>query len=357
MSRKYGAKSEGETSGAPLAAHWVIGDLATPAGRVERVATRWTWRDRVGAAAVRAGLRRRGGYAVPPGLYAAGRPTAASPLLASANYKLSFDLLRRRLAGLDAWILVLDTKGINVWCAAGKGTFGTEELVRRLEAAAAARVVGRKTIILPQLAAPGVAAHEVLRRSGFRVVFGPVRAADLPAFLAAGMRATAGMRRVRFDFPDRLAVVPVELVQRAGPALLIMAALFLLSGASREGYRLATGQWPFLAAAVGANFLAGTVLTPLLLPWLPGRALSLKGAEIGLATGAALWWLGGLGPVGGAAVALLSAAAGSFLGLIFTGSTPYTSVSGVKREMRLAIPAQIAVAVAGLILWGVERIF
>jgi len=36
------------------------------------------------------------------------------------------------MPGRNLWILILDTKGVNVWCAAGKGTFGTEELVFRI---------------------------------------------------------------------------------------------------------------------------------------------------------------------------------------------------------------------------------
>src|SRR3972149_4169926 len=66
---------------------------------------------------------------VAPGLYALGAPGGDSPVLVTANYKLTFDVLRRDAAGLDAWILVLDTRGINVWCAAGEGTFGTEEAI------------------------------------------------------------------------------------------------------------------------------------------------------------------------------------------------------------------------------------
>ncbi len=67
----------------------------------------------------------RGGHRVEPGLYRLGSPGPDSPVFASANYTLSFDALRAALGGVDAYILVLDTKGINVWCAAGKGTFGT----------------------------------------------------------------------------------------------------------------------------------------------------------------------------------------------------------------------------------------
>jgi CO dehydrogenase/acetyl-CoA synthase gamma subunit (corrinoid Fe-S protein) len=73
---------------------------------------------------------------------------------------------------------VLDTQGINVWCAAGKGTFGTDELVHRIEATQLHDVVRHRVLILPQLGAPGVAAHDVKKRSGFTIEYGPVRTAN-----------------------------------------------------------------------------------------------------------------------------------------------------------------------------------
>src|SRR3990170_3965571 len=100
-----------------------------------------------------------------PGLYGLGNPTPDSPAFITANYTLSFDALRSALAGRDGYILVLDTEGINVWCAAGKGTFGTDELVGRVESTGLGVVVRHRRLILPQLGAPGVAAHEVARRS------------------------------------------------------------------------------------------------------------------------------------------------------------------------------------------------
>jgi hypothetical protein len=333
---------------------WVVGDIKTPAGRVPRVATRLTWHDRLGAIAMRWGIG-RDRYKVTPGLYAVGNPTGESPLLASANYKLSFDVLREAIDGLDAWLLVLDTNGINVWCAAGKGTFGTEELVNRVAVTGMANMLSGATLILPQLGGPGVAAHEVRRRTGLRVVYGPVRASDLPAYLRNGMRATPAMRQVHFALRDRLAVVPVEVVQRLTPCLLIMLALFLAAGLGRHGYHLAMAQWPGIALAVWVNFLAGIALTPALLPWLPGRSFALKGAGMGVMTGAALWLFGRYGLAEGVGVALLSMAACSFLGLMFTGCTPYTSASGVRREIRWAIPLQIAAAAVGLFLWVLTR--
>ena len=123
------------------------------------VSSSLTWKDEWGAFKVRWGIGRMN-YAVDPGLYALGEPDSSSPVLVTANYKLSFDRLRQALPNRQAWILVLDTKGINVWCAAGKGTFGTGELVERIRASSLEQVVNHRDLILPQLAAPGVAAHE-----------------------------------------------------------------------------------------------------------------------------------------------------------------------------------------------------
>src|SRR4030066_353544 len=80
---------------------------------------------------VRWGINRMD-YKVNPGLYRIGNPCNSAPVLVTANYKLTFDSLRKELTGMDVWILVIDTKGVNVWCAAGKGTFGTEELIHRI---------------------------------------------------------------------------------------------------------------------------------------------------------------------------------------------------------------------------------
>jgi len=320
---------------------------------VPRAAVGWTWRDRLGAWAVCWGIGRMR-YTVPPGLYAVGTPQPESPLLVTANYKLSFDHVRRALAGFDAWVLVLDTKGVNVWCAAGKGTFGTEELVGRIALTEAARIVSHRALVVPQLGAPGVAAHEVARRTGFRVVYGPVRAADLPAFLRAGLRAMPEMRRVSFTLRERLAVVPIELVHRFIPVVITLSLFLASSGLGRHGHRLDFGQSGWIALAVGSIAFAGIVLTPAFLPYLPGRSFALKGTATGTALGVALAWFWPYGWLAGVSVGVLSVASCSFLGLMFTGSTPYTSASGVCKEMAWALPVQGALALVGLTGWLVS---
>ncbi|GAB4282322.1 MAG: mercury methylation corrinoid protein HgcA [Deferrisomatales bacterium] len=334
----------------PFVERW----LDTPAGPVPAVRTRLVGADRLGRWLMRWGIG-RDRYRIAPGLYAVGAPDRRSPVLVTANYKMTFDALRRELGGLDAWILVLETQGINVWCAAGKGTFGTDELVRRVEDAGIERVVEHRTLVLPQLGAPGVSAHQVRRRCGFSVVYGPVRAADLRAFLAAGGKAAPAMRRITFSTAERLALTPVELTGAMRPLAWTALALFVLGGIG-PGFFSFGAAWSRGAAALGfvlVGLVAGAVLTPVALPWLPWRAFSAKGALVGAGCAlAALWWGGGdLGALDTVAALLAVPAVASYCAMNFTGATPFTSPSGVEREMRRALPFQLgAVALAGL-LW------
>jgi hypothetical protein len=337
---------------------FVIGRIQTSVGEMPQVSSELVWNDRWGAVKARWGLGRMQ-FTVDPGLYALGNPYDESPVLATANYKLSFDALRRALPGLDAWILILDTKGINVWCAAGKGTFGTEELVGRIQGSGLERVVKHRKIILPQLSGPGVAAHQVKKLSGFQAVYGPVRARDLPAYLSAGCQATPDMRRKTFTFRERAVLVPVELVQALKPALLVMLAFFLLSGfGGSAGYETNLrdqGTWSVMA--ILSALLTGAVLTPLLLPWVPGRAFSLKGWILGLISAWGFILLRGFSSesgfhlLEGLAWLLLLPAMSAYLAMNFTGASTYTSMSGVKKEMRWAVPLEIAAGIAGLICW------
>lgn len=328
---------------------WVEAYVQTPAGEVPRVATRLAFADVLGSWKCRWSIGRMD-YAIPPGLYCVGSPNEASPVLVTANYKMTFDRLRMELSGVDAWIVVLDTDGVNVWCAAGKGTFGTDEVVRRVQAVGLKQVVTHRTLVLPQLAAPGVAAHEVIKRCGFRVVYGPVRASDLKAFLAAGMQATAQMREVTFSTWDRLVLTPMELVGALQPGLIAMGVLFLLNAIGLGHYGLVD-----LYALWGA-VLVGCVVTPVLLPWIPGRAFAFKGALLGLLWAAGVNLIHGFpampdfGWLKAAAYVLLLPSIAAFCAMNFTGSSTYTSLSGVDKEMRIALPTMLIAAVVGVIL-------
>lgn len=251
---------------------------------------------------------KRSTHRINSGLYALGNPREDSPVFVTANYTLSFDASRSSLAGLDCYILVLDTKGINVWCAAG------------------------------------VAAHEVKKRSGFNVEYGPVRAADLPEYLK-NHQATPEMRRVKFTLRDRLILIPVELTHSLLPILLVALILYFVGGL-------------ILSAAVAAAILAGVALFPILLPWIPTPNFSTKGYVLGalvvlpfaltklLANPDQALWL----RISWAVVYMLVLpTVTAFLALNFTGSTNFTSRSGVRREIFTYIPVMAITFGAGLV--------
>jgi len=321
-------------------------------GPVPKVSTRLSKDDRLGMWKVRWGINRMG-YTVAPGLYALGQPDEGSEVLVTANYKMTFDLLRRCLTSLNVWILVLDTRGVNVWCAAGKGTFGTDELVRCVEGTGVGAVVNHRRLIVPQLGAPGIAAHEVRERTGFSVLYGPVEMKDIPAYLEKGRHATPAMRRKDFPVTERAALVPMELVPASKWVAISTAAIALMAGIMGRGSFLSDallhGSRAFLFINLGT--FAGAVVTPILLPWVPGRAFALKGAIIGFATALILFGGGFLSGLDGLAWLLLITAASSFLAMNFTGSSTFTSLSGVKREMKIAVPAQAALSLAAIALW------
>jgi acetyl-CoA decarbonylase/synthase complex subunit gamma len=342
---------------------FVVGSIQTKAGEIPQVSPSLTWADRMGSYKVRWRIGRMN-YKVDPGLYAIGRPGDRSPVFVSANYKMSFDRLREALAGRDAWILVLDTRGINVWCAAGKGTFGTTELADRIESSRLGEVVSHREVILPQLAGPGVSAHQVKRLSGFQVIYGPIRVADLQAFWDAGFKATPEMRVKTFTTWERTVLIPVELVGALKEGGIVLAVFFLADSLWGAGEFLKDGWGHGLYSVLAflMAILAGAVLTPLLLPWLPGRAFSVKGLILGLLAGLtfmiARWscWSTWAGRLELGAWFLLIPAVSAYLGMNFTGASTYTSLSGVKKEMRFALPAQIAAAVVGVALWLGSRL-
>lgn len=288
---------------------------------------------------------RRGKHRVAPGLYKLGSPNVNSSVFVTANYTLSFDALRTSLQGVDAYLLVLDTRGVNVWCAAGKHTFGTRELIRRIEAAHLGEFVKHRRIILPQLGAPGIAAHEVKAKTGFVVEYGPVRAADLPEYLKTH-QATPEMREVKFTLRDRLVLVPVELTSIWLPILTAVGVGYVIGGI------------PYMLAVITA-ILSGTAFFPVLLPWLPSKDFSTKGAFLGIIAAIPFglsvllqhsdWsWYRQAGQVIGYLLAMSASVA--YISLNFTGATTFTSRTGVKKEIYTYIRPMAASFGIGLIL-------
>jgi hypothetical protein len=317
------------------------------AGKIPIISTKLSTKDILDSWKVRWGINRME-YKVAPGLYGVGEPGEDSPVLVTANYKMTFDRLRKEISGVNAWVLVINTRGVNVWCSAGKGTFSASEIARMIAVTNLSWVVSHRTLVLPQLSATGVAAHKLLRMSGFRVVYGPVRACDLPDFLNAGMKATPQMRRVNFGFADRLVLIPMELVRVIKPVIAAYLVIFILNLLKIWSVSF-SATLPYLGAII-----AGCVLTPALLPWIPGRSFAWKGWLLGLIWAVAVILYSSPAMPSGWNKALvyflILPALSSYLAVNFTGASTFTSLSGVQRELRIMLPAAIISAGLGVVL-------
>lgn len=337
----------------------ITGHIQNINGLTPRISTKNGIGDILGAIMVRWGINRNN-YMVTPGLYAVGFPDNSSDVFVTANYKLSFDTLRKNLSGINGWILVLDTKGINVWCAAGKGTFGTKELGTRINSVSLDKIVSHKRIILPQLSATGVAAHKVKEETGFNVHYGPVRAADIRKFVDAGYRADNEMRKVKFGLWERVKLIPVEIVYGKYYLLGALVLVSLLSCIGLNDISL-HGLWNRVNPSVMnllLTYFSGVVITPVFLPYLPGRSFSLKGLTSGVLISVILFFMKMTGNSIFEMISwfLIISAVSSFLAMNFTGSSTFTSLSGVKKEMKVAIPLQIALSAAGIILLVISKL-
>ena len=327
--------------------------IQTRAGAVPRVSTTLSKRDHLGTIGARTGFYRND-YKVTPGLYCTGNPDENSPVLVTANYKLSFDALRTELGSESSWILVVDTRGINVWCAGGKGTFSAEEIAYQVQRAKLDTIVSHRDLILPQLCANGVALHKLKRLCGFRGQFGPIKAADLPEYLATGTTSER-MRSVTFSMSERAVLIPLEICMLWKQLLLVSLFFFILSGISKDFFDLSLALQRGTTLTIGTllAIFSGAVLTPLFLPWLPARQFWVKGLIPGgvLAILYSTFGLSGRPLLESFSILLWMLSCSSFLAMNFTGSTVYTSLSGVEKEMRKGLVFQIVSAFSAILLW------
>jgi acetyl-CoA decarbonylase/synthase complex subunit gamma len=354
------ASAEETHSSAMINRNFIIGTIQTPAEAIPQVSTRLDASDYLGAVRVRWGIK-RDRYRVDPGLYAVGTPHDRSDVLVTANYKLTFDIARKNLEGMNVWLLVLDTKGVNVWCAAGKGTFGTKELVQRIQSTSLNSIVTHKRILLPQLGATGIAAHLVKESSGFTVIYGPVRASDIQSFIHAGYKATKEMRRVNFGWYDRIKLIPNDIIFNLRYLLSLLVIITVISGINTSGYSIQQALrniFP-IAKNIAAGYFAGLILTPLFLPYIPTQNFSFKGLIAGAGVSALLFLNQSLD---GSLLAQFAEiffimSFSSFLAMNFTGASTFTSLAGVKKEMRIAVPIQIAFGAIATILVVLQTLF
>lgn len=284
----------------------------------------------------------RMGHQVAPGLYRLGTPEQNSPVIVTANYKLTFDEVRFQLKERSCWILVLNTRGVNVWCAAGKGSFGTYELCKRINECKLHELVNHRQIILPQLGAVGIKAQAVTQDTGFHVLYGPVYAKDLLPFIDTKIK-TEEMSRIHFSFKERLILTPIEIT---GGLKTLLSGLLIIPFTIFAITHSFADIFPILIWWLG-SYLAGSFFFPLLLPLFPWKSFTLSGIFLGIC-----WTLlmANLFHFSYPLTFILSswaAALSGYLAFNFTGATTFTCPSGVEREIKWAFPTQITFVCLG----------
>jgi len=198
------------------------------------------------------------------GLIRLGNPDRHSPVLLTANYVLTVSRVKRALAGINAFLLVANSRGVNVWCAATGGHLTAHEVISVLKTSGIEQLVDHRKVILPQLAATGIEAAKVKERSGWQVIWGPVYARDIPAFLRTGFQKTPAMRQVEFPWRQRLEMA----VAWAFPISVIPGIIMV-------------SFWPE-AVAVLVSLVWGLSLLIFACFPLYSRHLSSKGKRVGL---------------------------------------------------------------------------
>lgn len=252
------------------------------------------------------------------GLRAVGRPDRSSPVLLTGNYDLTVRRVLRSIRGLDAWLVVADSHGVNVWCAASGGHLGTHQVVTALKVARLESRVAHRQVIVPQLAATGIEAKEVRRRTGWIVRFGPADAKDIPAYLAANHEKTEAMRLVRFGLLRRLEMA----VAWAAPISLAAMAI---------AWRHLGGALALVWALAVAVFLGYDRL-----PLGDGARRIAIAASATAAVLVVLAARGALAPVPALAWSAAAVACTALLTFDFAGSTP-TAAAGLFEEKQLEV--------------------
>jgi NAD-dependent dihydropyrimidine dehydrogenase PreA subunit len=229
--------------------------------------------------------------------------------LVTCNFHTTVRRLTRLLerAGVDAWLLVADSKGVNVWCAACGDEFDTHAVVSAVKTSGVEDRVDHRRLILPPLAAAGVRTDELRSLTGWSTRWGPVRADDLPRFLTRSCHRDEGMRRVGYGWRERLdtalgCLFPFYLLGALGVLLFsraLLASYLVVGAASFALFMLACPWLPGQRGLTKALLLDVLLAVPLLASELLSPGGSPIRAELGIAMVMLLLYgseLGGLTP-------------------------------------------------------------
>ncbi len=186
------------------------------------------------------------------GLFPIGKPKKNSPVLLTGNYTETIRRVKKALRGKNVWLLIANSKGINVWCAAGGGHLTHHDVISAIVTSGVDDKLTTRELILPQLGATGIERQKVTDATGWKTIWGPARVEDMPVFLEQKHLATPQQRYMRFPLWERMEMATLWGI----PMIVIGFLIFGLIGG------LLTGISVGISAAIISY---GTFA---LLPWL-----------------------------------------------------------------------------------------
>ena len=160
-----------------------------------------------------------------------GNPDKDSPVLLTCNFHLTILRLKKATRGLNYHLLVANSKGINVWCAATGDSLNNHSVISVIRTSGIENKVNHKKIILPQLAAPGIESKVIQKNVGWRIIWGPVDAKDIPAFFELNYKKTDEMKQIEFRFIQRIEMAIMWIFLAALVIMPIWGPLFKLEAA------------------------------------------------------------------------------------------------------------------------------
>lgn len=154
------------------------------------------------------------------GLFEIGSPGRDAPVLVTGNYLLTVEILKKELRNLNLYLLVANSRGINVWCAATGGHFTNHDVISVLKTTYISELVDHRTYILPQLAATGIEPRKIHHKTGWKGIWGPVYANQLQNYLQNENVAKQENREVEFG--------PLQRVEMAATWAVLISIIYFL---------------------------------------------------------------------------------------------------------------------------------
>lgn len=291
-------------------------------------------------------LFKKNPYSVMPGLYFTGDTyDKNTPLVVTCNFLSTIVLLCRNISPLNVRMLIVDTNGINVWCSAGKGKFSSQEILNKLNMYERSIITDSDEIelIIPKLSLSGVKLSE-LKRNNVRPVIGPVYANKLKQYLEHPPYKDCASDTVIFGIKARAYTVVPTVVQFSKYIILMAILLFIFDNLFKTGF-----HWQVMPIGVAISFFY-----PLLFPWLADRSFAIKGISLAFLLSLFIIFLytrGGISLFLAIFYAAFIFGTSIFLALSYTGNSPVSNYSKVKKEIVTFLPLSVFCYVIAMLFY------